>query len=145
MRLIDQQLVEKLRDAGLRPTRQRVTLCRLLFSRGNRHVTAEALHVEAIDAGYAISLATVYNALRQFEGAGLIRELIVDGSRSYFDTNTHDHSHFYIEDDGELLDIPAHQITVGNVPAPPEGMEVSHVDVVVRLKRKAGPLNPHSD
>lgn len=137
MMLSDQQLVEKLRDAGLRPTRQRIALCQLLFGAGNRHVTAELLHAEASAAGQAISLATVYNALRQFEQAGLLRELAIDGVRSYFDTNTHDHSHFFIEDDGALVDIPSHEIKVEGVPAPPEGMEVSHVDVVVRLRRKS--------
>lgn len=136
MRLSEQQLIVRLRDAGLRPTRQRLALCQLLFGSGNRHVTAEMLHAEALEIGQGISLATVYNALRQFERAGLLRELAIDGSRSYFDTNTHDHSHFFVEDDGTLVDIPSHQIKVERVPAPPEGMEVSHVDVIVRLRRK---------
>lgn len=132
----DEMLVEKLRGAGLRPTRQRVALSRLLFGEGDRHVTAEVLHDEANAQGFQISLATVYNTLRQFERAGLLRELSVDGARAYFDTNTHNHSHFFIEDEGRLVDIPTEAIRVDYVPEPPTGMEVSHIDVVVRLRRK---------
>ncbi len=135
--MTDEELVEKLRGAGLRPTRQRIALCRLLFAHGDRHVTAEALHAEANGDGQVLSLATVYNALRQFEQAGLIRELAVDGSRAYFDTNTRNHSHFFVEDEGTLVDIPSHAIKVDHLPDPPAGMEISHVDVVVRVRRRA--------
>ncbi|MEM7776736.1 MAG: iron response transcriptional regulator IrrA [Pseudomonadota bacterium] len=128
--------MEKLRLAGLRPTRQRLAICRLLFARGDRHVTAETLHAEANADGHTISLATIYNSLRQFEGAGLLRELAIDGNRAYFDTNTSDHSHFFIEDEGRLWDIPSGAIKVDRVPEPPPGMEVTHIDVVVRVRRK---------
>ena len=96
---------EKLRKAGLRPTRQRLALASLLFAHGDRHVTAEGLHEEAVSAGVPVSLATVYNTMHQFTAAGLLREVTVDGTRTYFDTNTGDHHHFYCEDDGMLMDI----------------------------------------
>ncbi len=126
---------EKLRLAGLRPTRQRLALAELLFRSGNRHVTAEAMHDEAIGAGVQVSLATVYNTLHQFTEAGLLRQVTVDAARFYFDTNTGAHQHFYNEDDGELIDIPGESIAIAGVPNPPRGMAVDRVDVVVRLKR----------
>lgn len=125
----------RLREAGLRPTRQRVALAVLLFRHGDRHVTAEALHGEAAEAGVPVSLATIYNTLHQFTQAGLLRQVIVDGSRTYFDTNTGDHHHFYCAEDGRLIDIPGKTIAVAGVPRPPEGAAVDRVDVVVRLKR----------
>ncbi|HEY1710886.1 MAG TPA: Fur family transcriptional regulator [Rhizomicrobium sp.] len=127
--------VLKLRDAGLRPTRQRVSLADLLFRHGDRHVTAEAVHGEAIQAGVQVSLATVYNTLHQFTEAGLLRQVTVDAARFYFDTNTGAHQHFYNKDDGELIDIPGENIEVAGVPAPPAGMAIDRVDVVVRLRR----------
>jgi Fur family transcriptional regulator, iron response regulator len=126
-------LSKRLRDAGLRPTRQRCALAALLFGQGDRHVSAEALHEEAMGAGVRVSQATVYNALHQFEQAGLLRELAIDGQRSYFDTNTSNHNHFYIESQGRLIDIPGNAVRVDGVPKPPEGMRISHIDVVVRL------------
>lgn len=122
-----------LRGAGLRPTRQRLALGQLLFNAGDRHVSAEALHAEALAAGEQVSLATVYNTLHQFKRAGLVRELAIDGARAYFDTNTSNHNHFFVEDAGELMDIPGDGIRVDGLPEPPEGMKISHIDVVVRL------------
>ena len=130
------QFVERLRKAGLRPTRQRLALAQLLFAHGDRHVTAENLHEEAVASGIPVSLATVYNSMHQFTDAGLLRELTVDGARIYFDTNTGDHHHFYCEDDGTLLDIDGSGIEVAGLPAPPQGAKVDRVDVVVRLKRR---------
>jgi Fur family iron response transcriptional regulator len=127
--------VLKLRDAGLRPTRQRVSLAELLFRHGDRHVTAEAVHNEAVQAGVQVSLATVYNTLHQFTEAGLLRQVTVDAARFYFDTNTGSHQHFFCEDDGELIDIPGENIAVAGIPSPPDGMAVDRVDVVVRLRR----------
>jgi Fur family iron response transcriptional regulator len=124
-----------LRGSGLRPTRQRMALAALLYSRGNRHVSAEALHEEAMAAKVPVSLATVYNTLHQFTEAGLLREVAVDGSKTYFDTNISDHHHFFIEDDDQVLDIPAGTLGVGEVPEPPPGYEISRIDVVVRLRR----------
>jgi Fur family iron response transcriptional regulator len=125
----------RLRHAGLRPTRQRVELASLLFQDHDRHVTAESLHDEVTAAGVKVSLATVYNTLHQFTQAGLLRQVIVDASRSYFDTNTGEHQHFFIEDEGHLIDIPGEAIAVAGVPTPPDGLSVERVDVVVRVKR----------
>jgi Fur family iron response transcriptional regulator len=127
---------EKLRKAGLRPTRQRLALASLLFGQGDRHVTAEGLHEEAVEAGVTVSLATVYNTMHQFTAVGLLREVTVDGTRTYFDTNTDNHHHFYCEDDGTLMDIDGAQIEVAGVPVPPQGAKVDRVDVIVRLKRR---------
>jgi Fur family iron response transcriptional regulator len=126
----------KLQDAGLRPTRQRVALAELLFAKGDRHLAAEDLHGEAVNSGVPVSLATVYNTLHQFTGAGMLRILAVEGSRTYFDTNISDHHHFYIEDEGEVIDVPVSNLKVENLPEPPEGMEVANIDVVIRLRRK---------
>lgn len=126
--------VRRLRAAGLRPTRQRGALVELLGS-GHRHLSAESLHQEAQQAGIGVSLATIYNTLHQFTEAGLLREVVVGSGRSYFDTNTGDHQHFYCEDDGSLIDIEGGAIEVAGVPAPPKGMAVDRVDVVVRVKR----------
>ncbi|MGN6516883.1 MAG: iron response transcriptional regulator IrrA [Rhizomicrobium sp.] len=125
----------KVRAAGLRPTRQRIALAGLLFREHDRHVTAEALHEEAAKAGIRVSLATIYNTLHQFTQAGLLNEVVVDSGRAYFDTNIGDHQHFYVEENGELIDIPGDTIAVANVPTPPKGMAVDRVDVVVRIKR----------
>jgi Fur family transcriptional regulator, iron response regulator len=125
--------IERLRSAGLRPTRQRLALVRLLFEEGDRHVSAENLHAEAQRAGVRVSLATIYNTLNQFTEAGLLREVVVESGRSYFDTNTGDHHHFFFEDSGELQDIPGEQVEVKALPAAPAGTEVRRVDVIVRV------------
>lgn len=124
-----------LRGAGLRPTRQRVALAEILYAHGNRHVSAEDLHAEALTHGVPVSLATIYNTLHQFTGAGLLRAVPVEGARTYFDTNTTDHQHFFVEDDNAVIDIPDGQMRVGRVPELPPGLEISRVDVVVRLRR----------
>ncbi len=129
-----QEAGARLRAAGLRPTRQRVALAQLLGA-GHRHVSAESLHQEALKAGMPVALATVYNTLNQFTEAGLLREVVVGSGRSYFDTNTDAHQHFYCEDDGSLVDIPGKTIEVAGVPVPPRGMTIERVEVVVRLKR----------
>ena len=125
-----------LREAGLRPTRQRVALADILYRHGNRHISAEQLHEEAISARVPVSLATVYNTLHQFTDAGLLRVLSLETAKTYFDTNISDHHHFVVDGSTEVLDVPDGSITVGNLPAPPEGMEISHVDVVIRLRPK---------
>ena len=124
-----------LREAGLRPTRQRLVLGGLLFGGDDRHVTAEQLHAEVAALGEHVSLATVYNTLHQFKRAGLVRELAIDGSKAYFDTNTSNHSHFMLEPLGGLMDIPGDTIQVSGVPQPPDGMKITHIDVVVRLAK----------
>lgn len=125
--------LERLRAAKLRPTRQRMALVRLLFEKGDRHVSAEQLHAEAARAGVQVSLATVYNTLNQFTRAGLLREVTVDAGRSYFDTNTGDHHHFFFEDTGRLQDIPGNQVEVASLPSAPAGARVRRVDVIVRV------------
>ena len=127
--------VERLRTAGLRPTRQRLELAGLLFKGPHRHVTAESLHEEAAGQDLRVSLATVYNTLHQFTHAGLLRQVIVDAARGYFDTNTGEHQHFFLEKEGLLIDIPGDTIAVAGVPNPPAGLAVDRVDVVVRVKR----------
>ncbi len=127
------QAIERLRAVGLRPTRQRLALARLLFDGGDRHVTAEMLHGQALDAAIRVSLATVYNTLHQFTTAGLLREIVVDSQRSYFDTNTSDHHHFFFESSARLEDSRAVRVVVSRLPDPPQGARVKRVDVVVRL------------
>jgi Fur family iron response transcriptional regulator len=126
-----------LRQVGLRPTRQRMALGWLLFGKGDRHLTAEALYEEASRAKVPVSLATIYNTLHQLTEVGLLRQVGVDGSKAYFDTNTTSHHHFFVEGKDELLDIPAADVLVGKTPTPPEGYEIARIDVVVRLRRKA--------
>ena len=125
-------------QVGLRPTRQRVALARLLHGDGqHRHVTAESLFADARAAGESVSLATIYNTLKAFCDAGLLQEVTVDGSKSYFDTNTHDHPHFFWEDDSKLTDAPSEQLVIAQLPDAPEGAEIASVDVVIRLRRKS--------
>lgn len=128
-------VLDRLKAAGLRPTRQRLALAKLLFECADRHVTAEQLHSEAHAANIKVSLATVYNTLHQFTAAELMREVVVESGRSYFDTNITDHHHFFHEDEGELTDIPAAALSVARLPAAPDGTEVKRVDVIIRLKK----------
>ena len=122
--------------AGLRPTRQRLSLAGLLVGDGkDRHVTAESLYASVLKSGEKVSLATVYNTLRAFCEAGLLREIMVDGAKSYFDTNMSDHPHFFWEDSQELMDAPSEQLEICRLPEAPKGTEVSKVDVVIRLRR----------
>lgn len=125
--------LERLRAVGLRPTRQRLALTRLLYSGGDRHVTAESLHREAMANQVQVSLATVYNTLHQFTEAMLLREVVVDSTRSYFDTNTSHHHHFFCEESQQLMDISGDAMRVENLPAPPDGAAVRRIDVVVRV------------
>lgn len=126
--------LDRLRNAGLRPTRQRLALAKLLFDSHDRHVTAEILHGEALEANVRVSLATVYNTLHQFNEAGLLSEIIVDSGRSYFDTNISEHHHIFNEDSRELMDIDADQIGLTGVPAIGAGQEINRIDVIVRVK-----------
>lgn len=128
----------RLRTAGLRPTRQRMALGWLLFAKGDRHVSAEMLYEEAIRAREPLSLATVYNTLRQFSEAGLLRQVSVSGPKTFFDTNVSEHHHFYNEDDETVVDIPGSTIQVAGLPQAPQGMEISSVEVIVRLRRADG-------
>jgi Fur family iron response transcriptional regulator len=126
-----------LAGVGLRPTRQRIALASLLVGDGHdRHVTAESLFDAAQASGEKVSLATVYNTLKAFCEAGLLREIVVDGSKSYFDTNMTDHPHFFWEDRSELTDAPAEELEISRLPVAPAGAEISKVDVVIRLRRR---------
>ena len=129
--------VERLKQVGLRPTRQRVELLNLLCSKGDRHVTPESLHVEARDAGIRVSLATVYNTLNQFTDNGVLQRLITEAGVTWFDTNVTDHHHFYDEQTGELTDFPAELLSVSRLPDPPSGKAVSAVSIVVRISESA--------
>jgi Fur family iron response transcriptional regulator len=132
-----QTVVKWLSQGGLRPTRQRVILAERLIGDGqNRHVTAESLFAISNKRSDKVSLATVYNTLRAFCSVGLLREITVDGSKSYFDTNVSDHPHFYWEDSSDLVDAPAKELRITSLPQVPAGAEISKVDVVIRLRRK---------
>ncbi len=130
-------LIERLKAVGLRPTRQRLALAKLLFGSGNRHVSAERLHGEAVEAQARVSLATVYNTLHQFTAVGLLREVVVEPGRSYFDTNVEDHHHFYFPDTGRIEDIPGDDLRVLDRPEAPAGTRVARVDVIVRVADEA--------
>jgi Fur family iron response transcriptional regulator len=132
---LSDRMAVQLRRAGLRPTRQRVALGRILFSKGHRHLSAEDLHTEAGSAGFRVSLATVYNALNQFTRAGLLREVAIDGGRTFFDTNVSDHHHFLVEGEGRLIDLVG-EVDVDGLPEAPAGMEIVSVEVVVRVRRR---------
>ena len=135
----------KLRAFGLRPTRTRVALSSLLFADGNRHLTAEMLFEEANQAKVSVSLATIYNTLNQFTEVGLLRQVAINASKSYFDTNNTEHQHFYIEDRHELMDVSPTDMIVGKPPVPPDSYEIVRVDVVVRLRRTGSNATPLRD
>ncbi len=124
-----------LRDAGLRPTRQRLALAEILFGNGHRHVTAELIYDEAISKAVPVSLATIYNTLHQFTAVGLLREVVVDSSKTYFDTNTSEHHHAFVEGRDEIIDLPGDAVEIGEIGPLPSGMEISRVDVVVRVRK----------
>ena len=131
------ELMERLRLAGLRPTRQRLSLATILFGAGDRHVSAESLHREAVAARMNVSLATVYNTLNQFKAAGLLREVAFEGDRSFFDTNTSNHFHYYLEETGGLVDIGTADLEVKGLPELPAGTEIDRIDIIVRLRKAA--------
>ncbi len=135
----DSRLARQLKARGLRPTRQRLALARLLYGRGHRHVSAEELYHEACEAGMPVSLATVYNTLHQFTRAGLLSEVVVGSGQSYFDTNTSSHFHYFDKSTGEIVDIPEDAIAFSRLPSPPPGKVIERVDVVVRIRRADPP------
>jgi len=137
----DKVLENQLRALGLRPTKQRLALASMIFSGNDRHLCAEELYEEALDSQLDVSLATIYNTLRQFTDVGLLRVIAIEGSRTWFDTNTSDHHHFYDDYANEIIDIPAETADkplITNLPTPPEGMEISHIDMIIRIRPKRG-------
>jgi len=134
--VILERMAAELRRFGLRPTRQRVELGCVLFAKGCRHISAEELRAEAAAASVQVSLATVYNALHKFTEAGLLREVAIDGGRAYVDTNVSDHHHFFVEGEGQLIDLLG-DVEIDNLPEPPEGMEITAMELVVRLRRQS--------
>ena len=133
--------LDRLKNANLRPTRQRLALAKLLLENGHRHLTAEELFHEARANGIMVSLATIYNTLHQFTSAGLLREVVVDMGQSYFDTNTSHHHHFFDEATGKLSDIPDDHIEISRLPTPPDGQQIDRVEVIVRLRDAASASN----
>jgi Fur family iron response transcriptional regulator len=127
------QILERLRDVGLRPTSQRLALAKLLFDGEDRHVTADMLHGEAMENHVRVSLATVYNTLHQFTEAGMLREIVVDSGRSFFDSNTSEHQHFFHQGTRQLEDISGTGLTLKEMPSPPEGTEITSIDIVIRV------------
>ncbi len=119
---------QRLRRVGLRPTRQRVSLGWVLFARGDRHISAEMLYEEAMKE-------KIYNTLHQFTQAGLLRELAIDGAKTFFDTDSSEHHHFVVDGENTVIDIPAEAVDVAALPEPPAGYEIARVDVVVRLRK----------
>ena len=134
--LTTSEIAKLLDKAELRQTRQRTQLAKMLFQAENRHFTAEQLHKEARTTGGTISLATIYNTLHQFRTAGLLRQVIVEPGKVYFDTNTEPHHHFYIEDDGELLDVERSEIEISTLPEIPKDCAIQETDVIIRLRKK---------
>jgi Fur family transcriptional regulator, iron response regulator len=133
---MDLSVIEKLRAAGLRPTQQRVALAKLLYGSGDRHICAEELHAEASQIKVQVSLATVYNTLNQLKSVGLLREIAIEGERTYFDTNTSNHFHFFNTENGELMDIDGDDVHVSGLPKLPSGKQIDRIDVIVRLRDK---------
>ncbi|MEM8797283.1 MAG: iron response transcriptional regulator IrrA [Pseudomonadota bacterium] len=131
-------VVDQLRNAGLKPTRQRIAIATSLFKDGHKHVSAEDLYADVQNSGMHVSLATIYNTLHQFTDAGLLREVAVDGAKTYFDTNLHDHHHFFIEDTNTVIDMEGVDLNSNDIQNVPEDMEIVRVDVVVRLRKKRG-------
>jgi Fur family iron response transcriptional regulator len=136
--LLQYDCSDLLRRAGLRPTRQRLMLGEFLFSNGGRHVTADMIYTAAAAANMPISQATVYNTLNQFTKAGLLRQIGVDGSKSFFDTNPTTHHHFFVDHEDRLLDVPDPGVEIEQLPQPLPGYEISGVDVIVHLRRTQG-------
>ena len=127
--------IELLKNVALRPTKQRIALTKILFQENNLHVTAEQLHSEAIRKGYKISLATVYNALNSFKEAGIVKQVLVEPGKIYFDTNTESHHHFYIEETGELVDVPDDECQIVSLPLIPAEYTVNQVEITIRLEK----------
>ena len=133
-----QDLVARLRGVGLRPTRQRIAIAALLLDGRHRHVSAEQLTAEIANTGTHVADATVYNTLNQFTDAGLLRRVTVHNEYSVFDTNTSHHHHFYDAETDRLIDIPADQVLLADLPNAPKGHDIASVDVLIHISSKNG-------
>ena len=127
------QAIKKIDRSGIRPTKQRRILAKILFEKGNRHISAEELYSEVRKQDRQISMATVYNTLKQFTTLGLIREIVVDKSKSLYDTNNKNHYHLYIEDEGKIIDIPTKNINL-DIPSIPACLQLHNIDIIVRIR-----------
>lgn len=131
-----QQIIELLTRHDIQPTLQRLEIAQALFAR-DMHLSADEVLKLVNQDSPRVSKATVYNTLGLFAAKGLIREVIVDPSRVFYDPNTCDHHHFYNVDTGELMDIDADQLALMNLPAPPAGTVADGVDVIIRIRNRA--------
>ena len=134
------KVIKKLNNNGVRPTKQRMVLAKLLFEKGNRHISAEDLFDEVRKEDRKISLATIYNTLKQFTNIGLIREIVVDQNKSMYCNNKESHYHLYIEDEGKIVDIPTQNIDL-NIPSMPACLALHNVDVIVRIRTLKDKIN----
>lgn len=127
------QAMKKIESSGIRPTKQRRVLAKILFENGNRHVSADELFHDVKKEDRKISMATVYNTLKQFTSLGLVREVVVDQNKSLYCTNHKSHYHLYIEDEGKIVDIPTKNIDL-NIPSIPACLQLHNIDVIVRIR-----------
>ena len=127
------QAMKKIESSGIRPTKQRRVLAKILFENGNRHLSADELFDDVKKEDRKISMATVYNTLKQFTSLGLVREVVVDQNKSLYCTNHKSHYHLYIEDEGKIVDIPTKNIDL-NIPSIPACLQLHNIDVIVRIR-----------
>ena len=129
--------VQKLRSSNLRPTKQRLKICKFLFDREKTfHFTVETLNKKINKNGATkISLATIYNTVEAFTSAGYLKEILTSKNKSYYDTNIKSHHHFYDEGSKELTDIHYSQIKLSKVPIPPKGKKIKNLEVVIRIQK----------
>ena len=127
------KVIKKLNYNGVRPTKQRMVLAKLLFEKGKRHVSAEDLYLEVRKEDRRISLATVYNTLKQFTKLGILKEVVVDQNKSLYCNEDTSHYHLYIEDEGKVVDIPTQNVNL-DIPSFPACLSLHNVDVIVRVR-----------
>ncbi len=128
------QALAKLRENGIRPTSQRKILAKIIFEKGNRHLNADDLFNETKKLGYSISLATIYNTLKQFSSFGLLKEIVVDQNKSMYCNNKEPHYHLYVEDEAKIIDIPNSNIDLSNIPEIPACLNLHNIDIIVRIR-----------
>jgi len=132
--------INTLEKNGIRATKQRRVLAKIIFDKGKRHISAENLFDEVKKEERKISMATVYNTLKQFTSLGLIREIVVDQNKSLYCNNNQSHYHLYIEDEGKIVDIPTKNINL-NIPSMPACLQLHNIDVIVRIRTLKNELN----